>query len=169
MFSGIVEETGIINAIERKKNLATIKVSAKRIVRGLKKGDSVAVDGVCLTVTQIRNTILSFDLMKETLDQTTLGVTKRKNVVNLERALKVGDRISGHFVTGHIDTFVPIVDIIKRDNYTEIFFKVNKGISPYIVPKGSVCIDGISLTVGKVGKGSFSVYLIPYTLQETTL
>src|SRR6185295_915541 len=120
MFSGIVEELGTVEAIRRDANLATISVRVKTVRQGIKIGDSVSIDGVCLTVTRKAGHRLSFDIMKETLDKTTLGQLKQKDRVNLERALKAGDRISGHFVTGHIDGVGEIAKIIKGKNYLEM-------------------------------------------------
>jgi len=169
MFSGIVEELGVVEKIQRDVNLTTLWVRAKIAVRGIKIGDSVSVDGVCLTVTQKKNGQLLFDVMKETLDKTTLGDLKVNERVNLERALKLSDRISGHFVTGHIDGMGEIAKIIKGKNYIEMHIKAARGLLRYIVPKGSICINGVSLTVGLVGKNYFSFYLIPFTKEVTNL
>ena len=169
MFSGIVEELGTVEAIRKDANLATLSVRAKTVLEGTKIGDSVSIDGVCLTVTQKRKGRLNFDVMKETLDKTTLGQLKAKDRVNLERALKAGDRISGHFVTGHIDGVGQIAKIIKGKNYVEMRIGLARPLLRYIVPKGSICVDGVSLTVGIVGKSYFSFYLIPYTKELTNL
>lgn len=169
MFSGIVEELGIVNKIEKATNLSTLKVRVHKNFNGIKKGDSIAVDGVCLTVTNIRDRILSFDVMKETLLKTTLGKLESDDQVNLERALKVDARINGHFVTGHIDDVGLIKAKQTQKNYTELHIGIKKRLARYIVPKGSICVDGISLTVGEVKKDHFTVYLIPLTKQMTTL
>jgi len=169
MFSGIVEELGWVEKIRKDVNLTTLCLRAKIVSKGIKIGDSVSVDGVCLTVTQKKGERLFFDVMKETLDKTILGKLKVKERVNLERALKVNDRISGHFVTGHIDGVGEIAKIIKGKNYVEMHVKAARGLIRYIVPKGSICINGVSLTVGIVGKNYFSFFLIPYTNELTNL
>ena len=169
MFNGIVEEIGIVDALERRKNLSALKVRARKVLQGTKPGDSIAVEGVCLTVTEKKKNILAFDMMRETVSKTSLGQLRRGDKVNLERALKAGVRVSGHFVTGHIDGAGRVEQKIAEANYGELSIRLPKGLGKYIVPKGSVALDGVSLTVGKVGKGRFSVYLIPFTTRVTTL
>jgi len=168
MFTGIIEETGIVVGLKDKKNLSILKVEVGKTLKGIKKGDSIAVNGVCLTVADIQKGVLCFDVMKESLTCTTLGALKIADKVNLERALKAGGRLDGHFVTGHVDDVVELQEIIERENYTEFRMDLKKGLSKYLVPKGSVCLDGISLTVGEVKKNYFSIYLIPFTKQVTT-
>lgn len=169
MFTGIIEEVGRIEGIAHRHNLSTLSVWANKILKEVKNGDSIAIDGVCLTVTALKNKVLFFDMMHETIDKTTLGALKVKDKVNLERALKRDDRFSGHFVTGHIDNIGVIKKIVRGENYTEFQISLPKEIKQCIVPKGSIGIDGVSLTVGKVKKDFFSVYLIPFTKQVTTL
>lgn len=169
MFSGIIEEIGIVEHISSKKNLSALKVRAQKTIKGVKPGASIAVDGTCLTVTGVKNNVLTFDIMRESLLATTLGNLKIKAKVNLERALKAGGRIDGHFVTGHVDTVGVIKDKVTKVNYTELRIGLTKDVARVIVPKGSVCLDGVSLTVGEVKKSFFSVYLIPFTEKGTTL
>lgn len=169
MFNGIVEEIGIVDALERRRNLSVLKVRARKVLPGTRLGDSIAVEGVCLTVTDKKKNVLAFDMMRETVNKTSLGKLRRGDKVNLERALKSGGRVSGHFVTGHIDEVGRVEQKIVAANYEELSIRLPKGLGKYIVPKGSVALDGVSLTVGKVGKGHFSVYLIPFTKQVTTL
>jgi riboflavin synthase len=169
MFTGIVEEQGAVAGLKKDKNLFVLRIDARKIVKGLKAGDSVAVNGVCLTVTTVAKKVLSFDLMKETIAATTLKNLQRGGKVNLERALRVGDRFGGHFVTGHVDGMGQIRKIIRGPNYVEWQLTTPAKLLKYIVPKGSVALEGVSLTVGAVGKSHFSVYLIPYTLKRTTL
>ena len=169
MFTGIVEEKGRIAKITHKKNLSTIGLKAHKITKGIKPGDSVSVDGACLTVARKKNSELFFDMMKETLVTTTLGYLRPNDSVNLERALRMNDGLSGHFVTGHVDCVSTLCSIKEAKNYTEFEIGLNQKLMKYIVPKGSVCIDGVSLTIGKVKKNIFSVYLIPFTLEVTTL
>ena len=168
MFSGIVEEIGIIRKVEKKKNLFVVTLKADKVTRGTKIGDSISVDGVCLTVTRRKGRVLTFDLMKETLDATTFKYAGPGREVNLERSLKVSDRIGGHFVSGHIDGTGVFKEKVTIPNYVEWRITVDKKLARYIIPKGSVCIDGVSLTVGVVKKDYFSVYLIPHTLDVTT-
>lgn len=169
MFNGIVEEIGTVDALERRKNLAVLKVRARKALKGTNPGDSIAVDGVCLTVTDKRKDILAFDMMRETVSKTSLGRLRRGDKVNLERALKADGRVNGHFVTGHIDGVGRVEARIVEANYMELSIRTPKGLGRYIASKGSVCLDGVSLTVGKVSKDRFSVYLIPFTKQVTTL
>ena len=168
MFTGLVEEKGKVTALKAVKNLAVLSVSAKKILTGIRTGDSVAVNGVCLTVTAKRRTGLTFDIMRETLNVTTLKDLKSGMAVNLERALRAGDRIGGHFVTGHIDAVGTVTDIKKLKNYVEFTIQVPSEFRRFIVPKGSVAVHGVSLTVGKVRPGAFTIYLIPFTLKATT-
>ncbi len=169
MFTGIVEEIGIVKSLTHLKNLSAIEIKAKKILKGTKLGDSIAIDGVCLTVIDIARDVFSFDLMKETLSATTLGSVKKDSKVNLERALRANGRFDGHFVTGHVDQVSAIKKIIAKKNLIELQIGLTKGLAKYFVPKGSVCVDGVSLTVGEVAKDYFSVYLIPFTKKVTTL
>jgi riboflavin synthase len=169
MFSGIVEEIGAVRRITLEENLSVLEVRARMVLKGVKRGASMAIDGVCLTVRDIKDKVLVFDVTRETLLKTTLGFLKQGARVNLEPALKANSRIGGHFVTGHVDDIGTIRYKITRKNYTELQIALKKDIAKYIVQKGSVCLDGVSLTVGKVTKKYFTVYLIPFTLQVTTL
>lgn len=169
MFSGIVEEMGVVHGVKKKPNLYTLQIKAGKVARGTKPGDSISVDGVCLTTTAISKNIFSFDIMLETMKKTTLGLVEKGTKVNLERALKMSTRISGHFVSGHVDNMGTVKDIITGENYTEIRITAPKALFEYIVEKGSVTINGVSLTVGVVKSNYFSVYLIPFTLEVTNL
>jgi len=169
MFSGIIEEKGIIKKIDFKKNLFVLTLEARKVHQGTKIGDSIAVDGVCLTVVQKKGRALSFDVMKETIEKTTLKYLKSGSPVNLERALQVNDRLGGHFVQGHIEGVGVIKDKVTLKNYVEFRISIDKKLIRYVVAKGSVCIDGISLTVGEVQGTTFSIYIIPHTLEVTTL
>ena len=169
MFSGIVEETGVVKALQRKTNLSVLKIHAKKVLPGTGEGDSISVNGVCLTVTKREKNVLTFDIMLETLKKTSLGALKSGMKVNLERALKMSSRISGHFVSGHVDDMGSIKKIVKSENYVELQISFAREHGKYIVPKGSIAVDGVSLTVGDVRKTYFSVYLIPYTLEVTNL
>jgi riboflavin synthase len=169
MFTGIVEELGTVAAVGEKANLATLSLNAGKVARGIKLGESVAIDGVCLTVSKVKGAVLSFDIMKETLDKTTLGHLKAGGKVNLERAMTSGGRFGGHFVTGHVDGIGKITHILCDTNYIEFQIAVPASLKKFIVTKGSICVNGISLTVGAVHKNTFSVYMIPFTMQMTTM
>ena len=169
MFTGIVEEVGIVQKAEDKESLFEFQVSASKVLKGIKVADSICVDGVCLTVTGKSKTSFTFDLMRETFLTTTLSQLKEGSIVNLERALRVNDRLSGHFVTGHIDEVGIIRNRLADANNIELHIAASRNLKKYIVPKGSVCIDGISLTVGDVREHFFAVHLIPYTKNVTTL
>lgn len=169
MFSGIVEEKGIVKRILYKKNLIVLEVQAKKVLKDTAIGDSISVDGACLTVVKKKGRIVSFDIMKETMDKTTLGSLRIGSPVNLEGALRVNDRLGGHFVSGHIDGVGVIQKRVSLENYEKYIVSIPKKLSCYLAPKCSVCIDGISLTLGEVKGNVFSVYIIPHTLDVTTL
>ena len=139
------------------------------LAKKVRVGDSVSVSGACLTVTAKKGRVASFDLMKETIERTALRSLSVGGRVNLELALQVGSRMGGHFVTGHVDEVAVIKHIAREKNWVALRLGVSKENRRYFVPKGSATIDGISLTIGKVGKDYFEVYLIPYTLKVTTL
>lgn len=169
MFTGIIEQLGTVKAINASKNLMVLTVDVGVLATSIKLGDSVAVNGVCLTATAKKGRVISFDLMKETIKTTSLKQIKAGSRVNLELALKANSRFGGHFVTGHVDELAAIKSISREKNFVAITIGVSAGLRKYLVTKGSVTIDGISLTVGKVGKGDFTVYLIPFTLTATNL
>lgn len=169
MFTGIVEEKGVVWGLQKRKNLFMLTVSAQKVFKGLKIGESVAIDGVCLTAVSKKGSRVSFDVMKETLRRTTLKNLQKGSRVNLERSLRFGGRLGGHFVLGHVDGVGSIAKKIILPNYVEFQIVLDKKLMRYLVPKGSVCIDGISLTIGQVNKNRFSVYIIPHTLEVTTL
>ncbi len=169
MFTGIVEAVAKIKALQKRENLYTLAVERPKIFDDIKIGDSIANDGVCLTVTAMKAGCCYFDLMKETLDATTLKHARPGGKLNLERAMKADARMGGHFVTGHVDAVGRIKDIRTLPNYVEYRITLQKDLMRYVVPKGSVAIDGISLTVGEVKKDWFAVYFIPHTLEVTTV
>lgn len=169
MFTGIIEELGEVLSISRRGNVTLLGIKASVTAKDIKIGDSISVNGACLTLTEIKSESLFFDAMPETLKITNLGALRIRDKVNLERALKMGDRISGHFVTGHIDC----AGVIRRKDYINgnLSFEIavpQKFISN-IIPKGSVAVDGISLTVVSKKSSSFTVYIIPHTLKNTVL
>ena len=169
MFTGIISHIGTIRKIDAKENLLVFSIDLGPLAKDTRSGDSVSVSGVCLTVTSKKARVANFDLMKETIEKTSLRFLKAGDHVNLELALQAGSRLGGHFVTGHVDEVAVIKDIAQEKNWVAIRLGINKTNQKYFVPKGSVAVDGISLTIGKVGKGYAEVYLIPYTLKVTTL
>lgn len=180
MFTGIIGEIGKVSYFSRYQKKENLKVSSKVISSSSKVGDSISVNGACLTVTKIQSGILSFDLLPETIELTNLGLLRVGDQVNLEESLKLNDKISGHFVAGHIDC----MGIVKKkgliDNNHFFQISVPKKFMNLLVPKGSIAVDGISLTVVEVLGDSFTplennfltgftVYIIPHTLGNTIL
>ena len=169
MFTGIIEEIGVIENLQRGTNSAVLTIKAEKILEDLQLGDSVAVDGVCLTVTSIRSSSFQADVMHETLNRTVLTNLGRGSEVNLERAIQLNGRFGGHIVSGHVDGMGTIVNIQKDDNAVWFTIQAEPGIMRYVIEKGSITIDGISLTVAKVTEDTFSVSIIPHTLKMTIL
>ena len=176
MFSGIIAALGVVKNITycdiysfdieiKKINLEDFEESNNLI----KIGCSIACSGVCLTLTKKKYNILTFDVSKETMKKTNLSNWKIGKLVNLERALRVGDEIGGHFVTGHVDTILELQKIIEEDGSRILYIKLNDEISPYIASKGSITIEGISLTVNEVNNDYFNVNIIPFTWDNTNL
>jgi len=169
MFTGIISDLGRVKRLEKKTSISILTLESKGIPKDLKIGDSICVNGVCLTIVKRENEDLSFEIMSETFKKTNLGELKINDRVNLEYALKVGDRISGHFVYGHIDC----MGIIRKRSYIEnnLCFEISypEEFSKYVIRKGSIAIDGISLTVVDVKSDTFKVYIIPHTLKNTNL
>ena len=169
MFTGIVEEIGKVAGITKTRVGASLKIKTKSIGADAKLGDSIAINGVCLSVVEIKGDILSFDVIRETLSMTNLGYLKINNPLNLERSLKPDSRMGGHFVTGHIDYKGKIESMIKGSEGIGVKIYLPEEFSNFVVKKGSVALDGISLTVAEVERKNFTVYLIPHTLKVTTL
>ena len=169
MFTGIIEELGIVKTVSRKGRLISLSVQADKVLPDTKIGDSIAVNGVCLTVVKIEDKVLSFDLLEETSRLTNLGKLKIGEKVNLERSLKTGDRLSGHFVSGHIDCAGIIRGRMRKDGNPCFEIAIPREFLKFIARKGSIAVDGISLTVSDKRSNTFSVYIIPHTLKNTTL
>ncbi|MBX4268124.1 riboflavin synthase [Clostridium estertheticum] len=169
MFTGLIEEIGNIKSIAKKTKSARITINAKEIMSGIKIGDSVCTNGVCLTVTDLSQNSFSVDVMAETMRCSNLGGLKQGSRVNLERALRASDRLGGHIVSGHIDGLGTVVDLSIEENATWVSVETSSDILKYIVNKGSITIDGISLTVAYVDENIFKVSIIPHTKGETTL
>lgn len=169
MFTGLVEEKGQIISLRRGADSARLKISARRVMEGLAIGDSIAVNGVCLTVTTFDRGAFTADVMAETLAKTNLGELQPGDWVNLERALRLGDRLGGHLVSGHIDGVGTIVKRERHDIATLITIAAPGEVMRYIIKKGSVAIDGTSLTVVDFDEDTFQVSLIPHTARATVL
>jgi riboflavin synthase len=169
MFTGIIEEIAQVKRMLKSPQGYKLTVESKIVSKGTRIGDSISVNGVCLTNVETKGKDLSFDVMEETLCRTSLTELSARKIVNLERSLKAGDRISGHFVTGHIDCIGKIYAITKRpNNYAmDIEFPIDK--RAYLTEKGCIAIDGVSLTITSVKDRCLRVYLIPLTLNSTNL
>ena len=169
MFTGIVEEVGKVRYIQLNGNSGVLAVKAAKVLEGTKIGDSIAVNGVCLTVTSLQPDGFTADVMAETIRRSSLGNCKIGSYVNLERAMAADGRFGGHIVSGHIDGTGVIRSMIQEENAVWVSIKTSQRILDLIVEKGSVCIDGISLTVAKVDDEGFQVSVIPHTGEETIL
>lgn len=169
MFTGLVEEIGEILEMKSGENSSKISISSKKVLEEIKLGDSIAVNGTCLTVTDFTHSFFTVDVMGETLRKSNLKLLKRNSKVNMERAVKAGERLGGHIVTGHIDGVCKVIDIKKEDIATWLVLQPPSDLLKYIVLKGSVALDGVSLTVSEVNEECLSVSLIPHTKAQTTL
>ncbi len=169
MFTGLVEELGVLRSVRKGSDSALLTVEAKKVFDDLKIGDSVAVNGVCLTITDYEGKLMTADVMSETLSKSNLGDLRPGDKVNLERALRMGDRLGGHLVSGHIDGVGTIANKEVFDIAILITIAAPKEVMRYIIKKGSVAIDGTSLTVVDFADGQFKVSLIPHTAHATTL
>jgi riboflavin synthase len=171
MFTGIILELGKVISVEKIAQGAKLKIFSEKLIKDSQIGDSIAVNGVCLTVTEIDRTkkALSFDVSYETLKKTTLGELKKDSPVNLESALTLNTKLGGHLVSGHVDGVGVIKKVEKTGDYIKIEIEAPQEVLRYCVPKGSIAVDGISLTVVDLFTNSFSVVIIPHTLKMTTL
>lgn len=169
MFTGIIEEVGSIRSVVKGSRSAVLSVAAETVLAGTKVGDSIAVNGVCLTVTGLTRGGFEADVMAETLRRSSLGQLSRGSMVNLERAMAADGRFGGHIVAGHIDGTGTVRSMKREDNAVWVEVQTTPEILRYIIEKGSIAIDGISLTVAGLTEDSFLVSVIPHTGQETTL
>lgn len=169
MFTGIVQGTGTIISIDKKSTSSTFSIDLGHLSSHLSLGSSVSIDGVCMTVTSQKDTIVLFDAIEETLSRTTLGQSVEGDIVNLERALKMGDELGGHLLSGHIMCKSSVVSRKNNGEGVDLEILINDELKPYIMEKGYIAIDGISLTIGKVNKNTFNLHLIPETLERTTI
>ena len=169
MFTGIISHQGEILKRLKKGGQVIFVIKSNRPIRDLKSGQSVAVNGVCLTAAQISGKSFRVDVIRETLEATTLGKLKAGDAVNLERSLRFGDELGGHFVTGHIDGIGRLMKKVQNKKNLSLTFQAPKSILPYLACKGSIAVDGISLTVQSVHKNQFSAGIVPHTLKVTHL
>ncbi len=169
MFTGIVEELGTVRSIQRKSEGATLEIQASEVLTDANVGDSIAVDGACLTIVSLTPTVFATDISAETLRRTTLGKRTVGERVNLERSLRLSDRLGGHLVLGHVDEVATICAWKDEGDASLMRVTISDTTRRYITYKGSVTVDGISLTVSSVSEDSFEVALVPHTKQVTTL
>ncbi len=169
MFTGIIEEKGKIENITPGAKSCRLTISGNVIFDDLKLGDSVAVNGVCLTVTKLLSNTFEADVMAETMRRTAMATLKKGSAVNLERAMQLNGRFGGHIVSGHIDGVGTVINKITEDNAVLVTISADSNIMKYIIFKGSVTLDGISLTVADAKHDRFTVSIIPHTAKETTL
>jgi len=167
MFTGIIQEVGKVKEITRSTDFAQIEITCGQVLSNLNIGDSIAVNGVCLTATKINTVSFEADVMIKTLELTSLGKLSNSDLVNLELAMLASDRFGGHFVQGHVDAVAVVTKTLVTKDWTQIQIKISQDLLKYIVAQGSICLDGVSLTVGEVVQDLISVWLIPKTLEKT--
>lgn len=169
MFTGIIEGLAKVVHIDRQEDFCSIILAEELSKNTLNVGESVSINGVCLTVVDLSNKGVHFDIINETLNKTNLSKLKIQDKVNFERSLKVGDRISGHFVHGHIECLGKICSKNTKNNETKIIVEIDNMFEKYCVYKGSICLDGISLTISNINSNRIELSIIPHTLNNTTL
>jgi len=169
MFNGIIYNTGVVEGISKGQNSLKIVLKTKSVFKKNEVGSSICCNGACLTVTKIKKDIAAFYLSNETLIKTNFRFIKKKDVINIEKSLTYGTKISGHYVQGHVDTTGRIQKILIVDKTWVVYFIVEKSFSKYLIEKGSITINGVSLTVSKVNKNQFEINIIPHTLKLTNL
>jgi riboflavin synthase len=169
MFTGIVEVAGVVKAVTPRGKGWSLEVEAGEVAKGANTGDSLAVNGCCLTVTGVRGGLVTFDLLDETRSKTNLKAVQAGSRVNLEGSLRADGKVGGHFVTGHIEGTAKVTKWARAGQDWELEAEVPAGTERYLVPKGCVALDGISLTIGRVEGRRFNVWIIPHTYEVTTL
>jgi len=168
MFTGIIEKTGLVKKVNKAKSTHRLVISVRGILENTKIGDSIAINGICLTLVERKNNLLSFDVMGETFKGTTFHFLKVNDIVNVEQALKASLRLEGHFVLGHTDCIGKLKSI-KKGSHPYIDVTISSDDKKYVVEKGSIAIDGISLTVARVYKDRVRMFLIPHTYENTSI
>ena len=169
MFTGIVEEVGVLKSIRRGASSAVLEIAARTVLEDIHLGDSIAVNGVCLTATSFTGSSFTADVMHETLDRSSLAALRAGSRVNLERAMAANGRFGGHIVAGHVDGVGTVLETKQDDNAVWYTIAAGPEVLRYVVEKGSITIDGISLTVARVGPESFAISAIPHTVAVTVL
>ena len=169
MFTGIIEELGTVKGVRRQSEGIRLSVTAKLVMDGMKTGDSIAVNGVCLTVTEFDNISFTADVSGETVKRSNLGKHRAGDKVNLERPMKLSDRLGGHLVAGHVDGIGVVRGVERKGGMLLFTFEVPTEVQQYLIQKGSIAIDGISLTVNEVKGNRYTVTVIPHTADMTTL
>ena len=169
MFTGLIKESGKVKRLTREGRLYRLEVESKEIFKRAAIGDSVSVNGVCLTITGKENGCVSFDVMEETLSKSSISKLKINDAVNLEDALRAGEPFGGHFVLGHVDCIGDIAGIKRSGDSVSVEIKFPEEFKNLLVERGSVAVDGISLTIGEIRNNSFFIHIIPHTLDNTTL
>jgi len=169
MFTGLIEEVGKVENINNSYKDMKLTIKADKVLENTNIGDSIAVNGVCLTVTNIQNKNITFDVSNETLNRSNLRFLKIGDYINLERALRLSDRLGGHIVQGHVDTIGKIVSIKNFGNHTELIIEIPEDYKYFVIEKGSIAIDGISLTINYIQNNKISINIIPHTYQNTNL
>ena len=169
MFTGLIEEVGTVTSIRERERSKQLQIVAPRIAKKIRTGESVAVNGCCLTLSARRGDQLTFDLLEETFDRTNLKALRHKSPVNLERALRADGRFGGHFVQGHVDCASRIINFEQRRGDRRLEVELPAEFARYVARKGSIAIDGISLTIAEVSSRSFAVWIIPHTKRHTNL
>ena len=169
MFTGIIEGTGEVRSVRKMGTETACVIKVPDFFSDCNKGDSIAVDGVCLTIADMEKNLSTLDVSSETLNRSTLGTLKQGDIVNLERALRLSDRLGGHLVSGHVDGTGTIERIEKLQRSLLVRISLDKSLSRYLIEKGSIAVDGISLTVNRCAGDSFDVTIIPQTASTTTI
>jgi riboflavin synthase len=169
MFTGLIEDVGEVHLWKMRRSSGTLTIKTRLPLRKMSIGSSIAVNGACLTIVDKSKNRFTVDVSPETLKRTNLKMARSGDLLNLERPLRVGDRLGGHFVTGHVDGIGVVQEIMKKGDFTFFVFRVPPSLDPLLVPKGSIAVDGISLTVNECKKQRFSVAIIPFTLEHTNL
>ena len=169
MFTGLIEEVGTVVAVRPRDHGTELQIAAPRTAKHVNPGESIAVNGCCLTLTSCRSDCLSFDLLEETIARTNFGDLRQDSPVNLERALRADGRLGGHFVQGHVDCVAAIVGFAAKGTDFRLEIELPENSRYYVVSKGSIAVNGISLTVAEVLPSSFAVWIIPYTKRHTNL
>ncbi len=169
MFTGLVEEVGVVRRLERSAGVVRLVIGAQTVSEGMRVGDSILVSGACLTVVAAKSGEFAVECMPETLSRTTIGSMSQGGEVNLERSLAWGDRMGGHLVMGHVDAVAPALSVAERGIALEVTISLPEAVRPFLAAKGSVAVDGVSLTVIEVDEAGFTVGLMPHTVATTTL